>query len=324
MLLLRHRTRKIVFRGLIALYFIVATWLLLFANGFRIQFSPLTISRTGNILATFKPAAAEIEVDNNGIKLSSPARIRSLFPGIHQISISANGYLPYDRTIRIEPKMTSFISNIYLVKDSTPESYSDPITNPPESDITKIIAQAVGKKVELQTTATSGTRIIIDGVTASRDLGTGAWKIVGGDTNVLAISRLESDEIQFRSWDEIDTVIARLPGHKIVSTVFSGAHSLLAISDFEVWNFDTDNRAAELVYRFSTPIISVLPVPKTTLIIVALPDEIDAFHLGDHHYIPTPIVRGSIIANIISDDGLDLLYSIKDGQQTKNFRRALY
>lgn len=324
MLLLRHRTRKIVFRGLIALYFIVATWLLLFANGFRIQFSPITISRTGNILATFKPTGADVELDKNGTKYSSPARIRSLFPGIHQISISANGYLPYERTIRVEPKMTSFISDIYLIRDIAPEPHTTAVANPAEVDIKKLIAQTVGKDVKLQTTAASGTRIIIDGAVASRDLGTGAWKIVGGDTNVLAITRLESDEVQFRAWGQIDTVVATLPGHKVVSTVFNGANSLLAISDFELWNFDTDTRAAELIYRFSTPIISVLPVPKTTLIIVALPDEINAFHLGDHHYIPTTIVRGSIVANNISNDGLNLLYSIKEGQETKNFSRLLY
>ncbi len=324
MLQLRRKTRKIVFRGLAVLYFIVATWLLLFANGFRLQFSPFNISRTGNILATFKPTSAEIEVDNNGTKLSSPARIRSLFPGTHQTVISAEGYLPYIRTIRIEPKKTSFISNIYLIKNTNPEPVSEIILPEKADDVANIILKATGKKVELETTGTSGTRIIIDGSVESRDLGTGAWKIVGADSNVLAIARLDADEIQFRSWNQIDTVIATLPGHKVVATTFNGSESLLAISDFEVWNFDTDTRAAELVYRFSTPIISVLPVPKTTLIIIALPDEIAVFHLGDHHYIPTTIVRGSIVSNKISEDGLYLLYSIKDGKEIKNFRREIY
>lgn len=324
MLQLRLKTRKIVFRGLIVLYFIVATWLLLFANGFRVQFSPFNISRTGNILATFKPASAEIEVDKNGTKFSSPARIRSLFPGTHQTVISAEGYLPYIRTIRVEPKKTSFISNIYLIKDKKPEPVSEIVMPEKTDNVAKLILQATGKKVEIETTAASGTRIIIDDTVKSRDLGTGAWKIVGADSNVLAIARLDADEIQFRPWNEIDTVITTLPGHRVVSTMFNSNESLLAISDFEVWNFDTDTRAAELVYRFSTPIISVLPVPKTTLVITVLSDEIAAFHLGDHHYIPTTIVRGSIVSNTISEDGRYLLYGIKDGQEIKNFRREIY
>ena len=324
MLQLRRKTRKIVFRGLIVLYFIVATWLLLFANGFRVQFTPFTISRTGNILATFKPTSAEIEIDKNGTKLSSPARIRSLFPGNHQVTISADGYIPYVRTIRVEPKKTSFISNIYLIADQQPEPIPQAATQQKPDDIKNTLLKATGKNVVIETTTASGTRIIVDDSVISRDLGTGAWKIAGGDTNVLALARLDSDEIQFRSWDQLDTVIATLPGNRVVPTTFSGSKSLLAISDFEVWNFDTNSRAAEILYRFSTPIISAFQVPKTTLIIVTLPDEISAFHLGDHHYIPTTIVRGTIISNTLSEDGQYLLYSIKDGQEIKNFRRILY
>jgi hypothetical protein len=325
MLLLRYKTRKLVFRGLVALYFIIATWLLLFANGFRVQLSPFTISRTGNILATFKPTSAEIEIDNNETRFSSPARIRSLFPGTHRATISADGYLPYTRSIRIEPKKTSFISNIFLLKDASPEPLSGTITEPRELSAEDLLAQTIGKNVELVTTAASGTRIIIgDNAVVSRDLGAGAWKIVGGDAQVVAVARIESDEIQFRSWDQIDTIITTLPGHKVVATEFDGTESLLAISDFEVWNFNTTSRAAELVYRFSTPIISVLPVPETTLITIALPDEITAFHLGDHHYIPTTLIRESIVSQKISEDGRYLHYSVKSGQDIKNFRRILY
>lgn len=325
MLLLRYKTRKLVFRGLVALYFIIATWLLLFANGFRFQLSPFTISRTGNILATFKPTSAEIEIDNNKTRFSSPARIRSLFPGTHRATISADGYLPYTRSIRIEPKKTSFISNIFLLKDAPPEPIAETITPTDEMDAESLIKKTIGTSVELITTTASGTRIVIgEGARVSRDLGAGAWKIVGGDAHVLAVARLESDEIQFRSWDQIDTVIATLPGHKVVSTEFDGSESMLAISDFEVWNFNTTTRTAELVYRFSTPIISVLPVPETTLITIALPDEIAAFHLGDHHYIPTTLVRESVVAQKISDDGRYLHYSVKIGQEIKNFRRILY
>lgn len=326
MLLLRYKTRKLVFRGLIVLYIFAATWLLLFANGYRIQLKPLLFSATGNVLATFEPTTSNVYIDDILTGNSSPSRVRSLFPGVHRISISAQGYLPYERTITIEKQRTAFISDIFLVKDSAPVPYSLPISLPEASVPRVSLLEITGKDVVITTDAASGTRVVINGTPLTRDLGAGAWKIAGGDKNILAIARLETDEIQFRAWDNLDTVIATLPGHTIVPFVYSGSRSLIAVSAFEIWNFDTDHNTAELIYRFSSPIISAQTVPGTTLLIAALPDQVTAFHIGDHHYIPTILASGSILDATISGDGLSLFYSVLDGSSTSTstFKRDLY
>jgi len=324
MLLLRHRTRKIVFRGLAVLYFFVATWLLLFANGYRFQTKPFVISRTGNILATFEPTDARIHLDDSADSYVSPARIRSIFPGIHKISIRSEGYLPYERSIRVEPKKTSFISNIYLIKNSEPQLSAHKITpTPPFNPHAEILA-AIGKDVRIETTMSSGTRIIVDNTISSRDLGAGAWKILNADKNVLALSRLDTNEIQFRAWKNLDEIITTLPGNSIIAIEFDGVRSFLAISDFEIWNFDTNRTAAELVYRFSTPVLSAYAVPETNLIIATLPDKITAFNLGDHHYIPTILFEGSVMASTISPDGKSLLFEVTEGAKSKTYERVLY
>lgn len=320
MLLLRHRTRKIVFRGLAVLYFFVATWLLLFANGYRFQLNPFVISRTGNILATFEPTDARIHLDDSSESLVSPARIRSIFPGVHKISIRSEGYLPYERTIRVEPKKTSFISNIYLIKSAAPKLTEAKIAPSPRTNLLDEILKTTGKNVLIETTMTSGTRIIVDDTISSRDLGAGAWKILNADKNVLAISRLDTNEIQFRSWKNLDEIVTTLPGNAIVTTEFDGTSSMLAISDFEIWNFDTNRTAAELVYRFSTPILSVLAVPETNLITATLPDKITAFNLGDHHYIPTILFEGSVTASAISPDGTSIMFETPAG----TYQRPLF
>lgn len=324
MLLLRYRTRKLVFRGLVVLYIFAASWLLLFANGYRIQLKPFVLSKTGNILATFTPTRAGVFLDGKFVTNSSPARIRSIFPGTHQITISADGYLPYERAIRIDPQQTEFVSDIFLIKNvtATPYTLDHPTTEPSSPEA--ILSQLTGNTVALQSDPHLGTRIMINGKPATRDVGVGIWKIVGGDTNMLALARLDTDQIQFRSWDELDVPVATLPGHTLVSHVFNGAHSLIAVSTFEIWNFNTDSQTAELVYRFSSPILNVITVPSTTLVITALPDQIVAFHLGDHHYIPTVIARGSIINQTVNEAGDSLIYSTHDGVATSTFVRALY
>lgn len=323
MLLLRYRTRKIVFRSLFVLYFFVAAWLLLFANGYRVKPNPFTISRTGNILATYEPKKAVVAIDGFTAGDTSPARVRSLFPGVHDISITADGYIPYQRAVRIEPHKTSFVSNIFLLRDAQPELTQHIAVAPtvmPEQPITTIADHAV----TIVNDTVSGARIIVDNKPATRDLGNGGWKIAGGDANVLALARTDINEIQFRSWNNLDTVVTTLPGKTVVNFEFDGSSSLLSVSTFELWNFNTDNKTAELLYRFSKPISQILAVPDTTTILVVLADEIVAFHLGDHHYIPTTIARAPRILNArITDNGTELFYTVEESGSFAEYRRRI-
>lgn len=321
--MLRYRTRKIVFRSLFVLYFFVAVWLLLFANGYRVKFDPFIISRTGNILATYSPKKAVVTIDGAPVGSGSPVRIRSLFSGIHDINIATDGYIPYVRSVRIEPHKTSFVSDIFLLRDVQPELIMRPVTLP-SAQTKKSITTIADRSVAIVNDVTSGVRISVDGKPATRDIGSGGWKIAGGDTKILALARTDTNEIQLRSWDDLDVVVATLPGMSVVNFEFDGSHSLLIVSTFELWNFNTDNKAAELVYRFSKPISDVLTVPETTTAIVALTDEIVAFHIGDHHYIPTTLTRAPWIGHVrVSDTGTELIYITKEQSAFAEYRRAL-
>lgn len=288
MLLLRYRTRKIVFRTLFVLYFFVAAALLLFANGYRVRVNPLTISRTGNILATYTPKRAVITIDNQTIDTTSPARIRALFPGIHTITIAADGYLPYARSVRIEPQVTSFVSEIFLLRDTMPRIIGE-TTSTPVIDSPIPVTSIAGRAIAIETTPATGTRVLVNGSPITRDLGIGTWVIAGGDDKVFAIARTDTASIQLRPWNNPESVITTLPGTSVTYHEFNGVQTLLTQGTFELWSFNTEKQTAGLIYRFSKPIYDIITVPETTTVLVRLADEIVAFHLGDQHYLPTKI-----------------------------------
>ncbi len=279
---------------------------------------PFILSKTGNILATFEPTDARVSLDQNLESRSSPTRIRSIFPGAHEITISHDGFIPYTRTIRIEPQQTAFINDVFLLKNDPAIHMSGEL--PLTQTVSPMLA-VTEKKAHLETDLQMGTRIFVDGIPVSRDLGTGVWKLVGGDKNIFGLTHGDSNEIQFRAWDKPDAIITTLPGNELVIYTFRGSRALLAVSNFEIWNFDTDKKSAELIYRFSNPILHVRTVPNTPIILARLSNRITAFYIGDHHYIPTILIdTPSITDETISVDGRTLFFTTPAG----NMRKPLY
>ncbi|MCX6781408.1 MAG: PEGA domain-containing protein [Candidatus Magasanikbacteria bacterium] len=290
-----------------------ATLLMLFANGYRFKFHPFLISKTGNILATFIPTDATLSVDGSYFSNSSPARVRALFPGQHQISLSAPGYISYDRQLMIEPQQTAFVSDINLILDKSVDM-AGPTNFIATTSTSPILRSTIaGHDISLATSTQTGTEISIDGSPATRDLGAGSWSIANGDTNLFGIIHADRDQIDFRSWNTPDITSFVLPGHSVEPHIFKSAHSLFAISNFELWRVDSDKKTAELVYRFSKPLVQVLPIQNTMLVLVRLPDQIVAFHIGDRHYIPTPLATDPHIVEMhMSADGTTLEYTTKN------------
>lgn len=324
MLLLRHKTRKIVFRSLVVLYFFAATWLLLFANGYRIKFSPFTISGTGNVHASFKPTNADVLIDGITVGASSPTRARALFPGTHHVRIRADGYLSYDRVIRIEPHETTFVNSIQLVRDSTPVfvATSTATEGMPEKKSEPMLN---GDRVWISGGGTTGTRVIRGMTPITRDLGAGAWSIAAVTESTVALARLDTGEIQFRSWNTPDHIEATLPGHAAVTTEDTGSPAIIALSTFELWQYETREKKASLIYRFSKPIATVIPVHDTTLVLVALADELVAFNVTDSHHIPLVLTTGMELSNVtVDEEKKSARFTTRIDGRTKIFERALY
>lgn len=327
MLLLRHRTRKIVFRMFALLYLIAALWLILFAHGYRLQFSPLRLSATGSIFATFIPDSAVLLIEDSAQQSSSPARVRTLFPGLHAVRISADGYTPYERTVRVAPHETTFITDIFLIRDAKPRVVATstvPIT-PDAARESPNIERESANDLSIESHPQLGTRILQRGVAISRDLGVGSWRIAVHDDRWITLARHDTDTIQLRRRATPDVVFTTLPGSRVISSRYKNDTSLIVVSSFELWRVSAETGAASLLYRVSKPITDVHTVPETPLVVVAHDDELVALRTNDYQTIPTVVAQGTQLEQIsITPDGLAVRYTVHEDALVVTYERVLY
>ncbi len=326
--MLRLKTRRFVFWLMVVCYFVTATAILLFANGYRLRFAPLRFAQTGNILATFTPTNANVYVDEVLITNSSPARIRALFPGSHHIEISKDGFISYKRDIHIEPRTTAFVNDIYLPTSGPAKLLGTAATSTAARFIVQTFLASdpvtvAGHVVSVTTTAARGTQLIIDGTLASRDLGVGSWRVAGGDANMLALFHSVTHDLVLRRWDSIDTPIVSISGDTIVPYIYKGTTTLFAFSKFEVWQINTATGGAALVTRQSKPIVTVLPLTPLNVVAVVFADQIVAYELSEPQATPIELVSASgISAAFVSDDQTALIYTTENTSSTFQYSRT--
>ncbi len=285
---------------------------------------PMRISRTGNMLITFIPKNASVFLDTTLVETSSPARIRAIFPGSHTIALQRDGFLPYTRTVQIDPQQTTFLNDIFLIQNTT----STEITtfSGTKKSVPETLGVLNGHTVFVTSSPKLGTVVSIDTAVATHDLGVGSWRIMGGDKNFLVLARTDKQEMQFRAWNTLNDVAFSVHGTTLVSNIFSGDTLFAVYSQNELWLVDSEKKSARIILRVSKPISQVLLVPETTLAIIMFQDEINMYELNDDRGIPFTLVHNQDILNMaLSADEHALEYTIDIGNGVqKNFRRLLY
>ena len=271
------------------LYWCTASAVLLFGSGYRLRISPFRISRTGNILATYTPKNAAVFLDNVLVGTSSPARIRSVFPGSHTIRITHPGYLDYERAIRVEQKETAFLTTLFLIRDAAPELLSQ---------------DSLFKEL---TTSTTFTPSIID-TTGS----------------LIVLKHENKKEIEFRTTDAPNITAFILQGESIVTHTFNSNTYFLVYSPFELWVVDSKNKSARIISRVSKPILDVIALPESPLAFVLFQDELIAYELTDVSGIPQTIIHSATIKKIApSTDGTAIEYLVDGNGVLRTYRRAI-
>ncbi len=128
--MLRRSTRRSLFWMVVICYIITAFFLVSFASGYRLKLSPLTVARTGNIQLSFDPSDAELQLDAVVQTKRSPVSIRSVFPGVHTVRITREGFMPFEKIIRVDPLITTFVETISLVRAARVGAHEAPLPAP--------------------------------------------------------------------------------------------------------------------------------------------------------------------------------------------------
>lgn len=124
------RTRRAIFYGMFALFLLASYLLILYSQGWRINFINCSIKdilncnikfqKTGAIYIQTKPNDVKISINNKNFSdasglLKSGTFIENLLPKLYEVKIEKDGYFPYIKNVVVEPAIVSAITNTILV-----------------------------------------------------------------------------------------------------------------------------------------------------------------------------------------------------------------
>ncbi len=113
--------RELLFWAFVSLFFILAPILLLTTAGYRYQFGSSRFIQTGVLSISAIPRSTNISVNGELIGENTPHVLQKLTTADYHIGLSREGYHTWEGDITIHEGESSFLNNIMLFLDSTPE-----------------------------------------------------------------------------------------------------------------------------------------------------------------------------------------------------------
>ncbi len=114
------RARRVLFYGLFALFFIVGTAIVLYAQGWRLDLATFKTEKVGAIFVESFPSNASITLDGKAVRnttgfLSRGTLISDLFPRSYTLSLAAPGYDAWTEHVSVEPTLVTEMKYAVLV-----------------------------------------------------------------------------------------------------------------------------------------------------------------------------------------------------------------
>lgn len=105
------------------MFIVAGTGLVLYAQGWRLDFKTFTPTKVGGIYIRSFPAGAEITLDGKEIKnksglIQSGTLIGNLFPGSYRLKLAAPGFKPLQRNISVQPSLVTELDKLVLIPKS--------------------------------------------------------------------------------------------------------------------------------------------------------------------------------------------------------------
>lgn len=122
------RSRRILYSVAIAVFCITGPLLLLYAQGFRIDFSNRQVVKTGSLAISTTPPSASVMLDGRSRPNSTPLLLESMVPGRYSVSISKKGYKSLQTSAVIEPRNTTSIDTALLPESPLRATIAVPFT----------------------------------------------------------------------------------------------------------------------------------------------------------------------------------------------------
>lgn len=117
------RIRRTITLGFFLFFFIVSPLLLLYASGYRYDVKRGSLLRTGNIFieaSDVKDATVFIDEKPYRDLLNKKLFLKNLIPGEYTIRIEKEGYTTWEKKLRVDGALTTFLKDVVLFLKSKP------------------------------------------------------------------------------------------------------------------------------------------------------------------------------------------------------------
>jgi len=115
-----HLTRRLIFYALVLLFFVAGSGAILYAQGWRLDLSPLRAEKVGAIFVRSSPGDAEIflngaPIENQTDILSDGTFINNLFPNTYRLTLEETGYDDWNENAMVTPTLIAQFGDAVLV-----------------------------------------------------------------------------------------------------------------------------------------------------------------------------------------------------------------
>jgi len=130
--------RKILLIVFILIFFTVSPLLVLYAFGYQLNWQVGNWQRTGMLVIKTEPGNARIYIDGElqtslwtnifqkpGTAITSPAKIKGVFPGEYLVRLELDGYQPWEKRLTVWPNESVFIEDVRFFNNSLPWQIAD-------------------------------------------------------------------------------------------------------------------------------------------------------------------------------------------------------
>lgn len=148
------RGRRILYSIAITLFVFIAPGLLLYVQGYRFDFRTHSFIHTGGISIDSMPRGAEIHIDGEDTKHTTPAFIMNRYPGMYQLALTAPGFQSWSIRTSVSSANTSLI-NATLI----PTAFSATYTT--EQPILATTTSVVNGQIALLTGSTESVTVSV-------------------------------------------------------------------------------------------------------------------------------------------------------------------
>lgn len=113
-----RKTRTILFFLFAFLFIIITPLIIFYSQGYRLDFGTKKIVQTGGFYFTIWPSSADIHIDGKTMKKTDfffgSIFWQDLIPKNYKVTISKEGYQPWQKTLEIKERLVTEIKNVIL------------------------------------------------------------------------------------------------------------------------------------------------------------------------------------------------------------------